>query len=221
MADQNIVNLVYATAKKAGASDTVMLALFEACIVESGFTNPQSATDHDSIGVLQQRPSAGWPNPGDVPTAVNSFVSRAKAKEGSTSSAGMLAQSVQVSAFPLKYDAVKVQAAELIGSAAKAVGGVTGSALDDLINKFKSLVGGGIAGAGGALGAATGWIKSVGDFFDALTDPATWIRVALFVVGGGLIFFGIMKMTGDNKLSDGSKTILKTGAKLAATAAIA
>jgi phage-related protein len=94
----------YETAKSMGANPKVLLALFEAGFVESNFRNIQKAVDHDSLGFLQQRPSAGWPDPLNVPTATRSFVSRAMAKAGGAGSAGQLAQAVQVSAFPSRYD---------------------------------------------------------------------------------------------------------------------
>lgn len=114
--DMAVVGTAYATAKSMGASNKVMLALFEAAIVESGFRNLEGG-DRDSEGFLQQRPSMGWPSPRDVPTATRSFVSRAMAKESRYSSAGALAQAVQVSAFPLRYDARESEARALIARA--------------------------------------------------------------------------------------------------------
>jgi hypothetical protein len=106
----------YKTAMALNASTKVLLALMEAGIVESGMRNLNYG-DRDSVGFLQQRPSMGWPNPRDVPTATRSFVLRAMPKEKlyPNRTAGMLAQSVQVSAYPDKYDQVEPQARSVLG----------------------------------------------------------------------------------------------------------
>ena len=97
-------------AKSMNASAKVLLALFEAGNVESHWANSSVATDHDSVGFLQQRPSTGWGTIDqimNVAFATRSFVSRAMAKEHGAATAGQLAQMVQISAYPSKYDAVK------------------------------------------------------------------------------------------------------------------
>lgn len=101
--DASVMGKAFTTAQKMGANAKVMLALFEAGFVESGFRN-LAGGDRDSVGFLQQRPSMGWPNPRDIPTATRSFVARAKAKAGRFKNAGALAQAVQVSAFPSRYN---------------------------------------------------------------------------------------------------------------------
>jgi hypothetical protein len=89
-------------ARRRGASPKVVKALIEAMGVESNFTNVAGG-DRDSEGVLQQRPSQGWKNPRDVPTAVNAFLDRAIPQRGKYGNAGELAQAVQRSAFPARY----------------------------------------------------------------------------------------------------------------------
>jgi phage-related protein len=136
LADKQVEKIAYQTALAMGADARVMLALFEAGFVESGFRNLQTATDHDSLGFLQQRPSAGWPSPLNVATATHSFVSRAMAAEHSVGgSAGALAQAVQVSAFPARYDqeqAVALAALAQLGqTAAFANGGLVNANLYD------------------------------------------------------------------------------------------
>lgn len=94
-------------AQSMGASNKVLLALFEAGFVESNFRNLTKAVDHDSLGFLQQRPSQGWGTRAqilNVPYATRSFVQRAQAIAGRYTSAGQLAQAVQRSAFPERYD---------------------------------------------------------------------------------------------------------------------
>lgn len=174
--DMAVVNTAYATAKSMGASDKVMLALFEAAIVESGFRNLNYGND-DSVGFLQQRPSQGWPNPMDVPSATRSFVSKASPIQNSHATAGQLAQAVQRSAFPLKYDAVKTQASSLLAQ-------VAGS------NPQVTQLGMGFGGG----------FENITKIIDTLSDPGMWKRIGLFV--GGLILFGlaVMAVTGTGSL---------------------
>ena len=121
--DIDVARRAYLQAKKLEASNKVMLALFEAGLVESNFEN-LSYGDRDSVGFLQQRPSAGW---GTVAQCMNaeyattSFVTRAKQIEDRYSTAGRLAQGVQVSAFPDRYDQRENDALALIASVADLV----------------------------------------------------------------------------------------------------
>src|SRR5262249_44538873 len=83
------------------------LAAFEAAIVESGVHN-LAYGDRDSLGAFQQRPSAGWGTPAqilDPVYAATQFITRAIRANGSQSP-GQLAQDVQISAFPDRYDGV-------------------------------------------------------------------------------------------------------------------
>lgn len=99
-----VAAIAYAVARSMGAPGRVLLALMEAGLVESGMRNLNYG-DRDSVGFLQQRPSQGWPSPMNVPIATRSFVSRAMRKLPWSGSAGSLAQAVQISAFPSRYDA--------------------------------------------------------------------------------------------------------------------
>jgi hypothetical protein len=124
-ADLNVIKVVYEVGLARTVSDKVMLAGFEAGWVESHMNN-LSCGDLDSLGVFQQRPSQGWCNPAslclDVAHASNSFFSRAQASEpGCACTAGQLAQSVQRSAFPERYDQAEGKARELIAVAASMV----------------------------------------------------------------------------------------------------
>jgi hypothetical protein len=114
--DMNVVKKAYDTAILNNASDKVVLALFEAGIVESGFRNIKYG-DRDSIGFLQQRPSQGWGTVEqimDVEYATKQFLNKAIPLENKYSTAGKLAQAVQRSAFPLKYDLKENEAKNLI-----------------------------------------------------------------------------------------------------------
>lgn len=187
--DMQVVNTAYATAQSMGVSDKVMLALFEAAIVESGFRNLNYG-DRDSVGFLQQRPSQGWPNPMDVPTATRSFVNKAKPIESRYATAGMLAQAVQRSAFPGKYDLVAIQALSLLNQVRKTPGTTAPGFATQPV---------GITGA----------TENIDKFFDTVTNPGTWKRVGIGMLGFFLFVVALVKLTGDNELGETSKTLMK------------
>jgi hypothetical protein len=122
MYDMEVVKTAYETAKKLNASSKVMLALFEAGIVESGFRNINYG-DYDSSGkmttsrgFLQQKPEywGGINCVMSVSCATTSFIKQAKQLENKYSTSGKLAQGVQKSAFPDKYDKVENEALALL-----------------------------------------------------------------------------------------------------------
>jgi hypothetical protein len=103
---------------RANASPKIRLATFETAIVESGVHNLNYG-DRDSIGVFQQRPSQGWGvgySIMDPAGAAGEFIRRAKINSARNPgySAGQLSQSVQISAFPERYDQVALQAYALM-----------------------------------------------------------------------------------------------------------
>ena len=102
-----------------GASDKVMLAGFEAGWVESHMNNLPCG-DQDSLGVFQQRPSQGWGTPEqimDVTYAATQFFTPAIHNEPlyPDDTAGLLAQSVQRSCCPERYDESEGKALEMLG----------------------------------------------------------------------------------------------------------
>lgn len=120
MVDLNVARRAYQQARELGASPKVMLALFETGLVESDFENLDYG-DRDSVGFLQQRPSAGWGTVEqcrNVEHATRMFVTRAQRIEGRYDTAGRLAQAVQVSAFPLRYGQREAHARALIARVA-------------------------------------------------------------------------------------------------------
>lgn len=111
-----IARTIIDVAKKLGASRKVMLAAIETAIVESGIRNLNYG-DRDSLGVFQQRPSQGWGTPAQVTNvryAATQFLRRAIPIAKKYGTAGQLAQAVQRSAFPAKYDQVKAQAISIL-----------------------------------------------------------------------------------------------------------
>ncbi len=120
-ADPNVLRTVYAVGRGLGVSDKVMLAGFEAGWVESRMNNLPCG-DSDSLGVFQQRPSQGWGTPAQVMNvsfASNSFFTRAitVAANNPGYTAGQVAQAVQRSAFPSRYDQAEATARALIEQA--------------------------------------------------------------------------------------------------------
>src|SRR5882672_9516420 len=228
MADLNVARAAYLTAKANNASDKVILALFEAGFVESNFENLKTATDHDSLGFLQQRPSAGWPDPTNVVTATKSFVDKAKAQEASHSDAGSLAQAVQVSAFPDKYGQAEQSAKALLlrlKSDALVQKGIDslhlpfgGGILQALLSKILKLPREAIDVAGAGASAAGNLIPGLSEvtgFFAKLASKETWIAAGYIGFGLILIIFGLFKVTGDNQLSGTTKAIAKNAASTA------
>ncbi|MEV0648312.1 peptidoglycan-binding protein [Phytomonospora sp. NPDC050363] len=126
-ADPNVLVGVYRVATGLGVDDRVLLAGFEAGWVESRMNNLPCG-DRDSLGVFQQRPSQGWGTPEqimNVSFASNSFFTRAinVAAAHPSWTAGQVAQAVQVSAFPDRYDAAEATARALIEQARGLAGG--------------------------------------------------------------------------------------------------
>lgn len=154
-------------------SRTAIVALYEAAVVESGMRNLEYG-DRDSLGVLQQRASWGSResrlNPEE--SAVR-FLNKAKSFEPWKGTPGGLAQAVQVSAFPLKYDAALPVAMVWISL----LGGL--SAVDK--------IGEGVADAVPGKGAVDA-VSSLSTFFSERNGLR---RIALVVVGGIVAVAGV------------------------------
>ncbi|GAA2478521.1 hypothetical protein [Streptomyces gobitricini] len=119
--DPEVIRTVYRVGSELGVNDKVMLAGFEAGWVESHMNNLPCG-HLDSVGVFQQRPSQGWGTREqcmDVPYASNSFFTRAVESDRAHPewTAGQVAQSVQRSAFPERYDQAEAKARALIEEA--------------------------------------------------------------------------------------------------------
>jgi uncharacterized protein YjeT (DUF2065 family) len=97
---------VHAAGLSLGVSDKIMLAGFEAGWVESHMNN-LACGDADSLGVFQQRPSMGWGTPEqimDVSYAAHRFFERAVKVDRPDLTPGLLADEVQRSCCPERYD---------------------------------------------------------------------------------------------------------------------
>jgi hypothetical protein len=119
---RKIARRAYRRARKRKASPKVIKALFEALGVEANFSDPGHG-DRDSEGGLQQRPSQGWgPASETLEQDIDQFIDRAMKIKDRYGSAGELAQAVQRSAFPARYDERGKQAEGII----KGLGGYRG-----------------------------------------------------------------------------------------------
>ena len=114
--DPKAARAICSVARRLGASDKVLLAAYEAAIVESG-VHSLPYGDLDSIGLFQQRDSWGtFAQRMDPEWASEQFISRAIRQNEPWMTAGQLAQDVQVSAFPDRYDQRQGQAHALIAT---------------------------------------------------------------------------------------------------------
>ncbi|MFD0556988.1 peptidoglycan hydrolase-like protein with peptidoglycan-binding domain [Stackebrandtia endophytica] len=113
--DLNVTTQIYQIASSRGVTAKVMLSMFEAGWVESHMNN-LNCGDRDSLGVFQQRPSQGWCNPAslcmDINHATNKYLDQAIPNDRNNPgyTAGQLAQSVQRSAYPERYDQAEAKA---------------------------------------------------------------------------------------------------------------
>lgn len=116
--DLNITQTVYQVSMDHNVTDKVLLAAFEAGWVESHMHN-LNCGDRDSLGVFQQRPSQGWGTPEQIMDpvyATTKFLEQAIPNDVNNPNftAGELAQSVQRSAYPERYDQAEAKAQEMI-----------------------------------------------------------------------------------------------------------
>ncbi|MBP2472490.1 hypothetical protein JOF53_001362 [Crossiella equi] len=128
------MKIVHRVGLARSVSEKVLLAGFEAGWVESRMNNLDCG-DKDSLGVFQQRPSQGWGTPQqilNVSYAAHEFFEGAQANEGRFPgyTAGQLAQSVQRSCCPERYDQAEGRARVMIDEARRLMGVYTGSPAD-------------------------------------------------------------------------------------------
>jgi hypothetical protein len=113
-ADANVVSAFRRAIRDAAANRTERLALWEAGIVESNLRNLNYG-DRDSLGSLQERTGIyGRAHALNPYASAIRFLNQAKSRRPWRGSAGSLAQAVQVSAFPGRYDAVRGRASRYL-----------------------------------------------------------------------------------------------------------
>ncbi|KAG9104759.1 hypothetical protein FRC06_011241 [Ceratobasidium sp. 370] len=126
-ADPAIRDQVYRITQARGVTAKVLLATFETAWIESHVNN-LNCGDQDSIGVFQQRPSQGWGTYDqimNVDYSTGKFLDQAIPNDVNNPgyTAGQLAQSVQRSEYPDRYDQAQSIAQDLISQAQASVGG--------------------------------------------------------------------------------------------------
>ncbi|MEU5962304.1 VCBS repeat-containing protein [Micromonospora parva] len=142
--DPAVTVVVYRVARAHNANDKVMLSAFEAGWVESHMNNLPCG-DKSSLGVFQQRWDYGWGTPEQIMDPVyasTQYVTRAIVcdRDNPGYSAGQVAQCVQRSGFPDRYDQAATTARAQLNEAARtyAIAGgsatdVTGDGRDDIV----------------------------------------------------------------------------------------
>ncbi|MEU1589554.1 VCBS repeat-containing protein [Micromonospora sp. NPDC005710] len=142
--DPAVTVVVYRVGRAHNANDKVLLSAFEAGWVESHMNNLPCG-DKSSLGVFQQRWDYGWGTPEQIMDPVyasTQYVTRAIVCDRNNPgfSAGQVAQCVQRSGFPDRYDQVAATARAQLGEAARthAIAGgsatdVTGDGRDDVV----------------------------------------------------------------------------------------
>lgn len=117
--DINVTRKMYEIGQKRNVSSKVMLAMFEAGWVESWLNN-LNCGDADSLGIFQMRPSMGWGTRAqlqDVTYQVNKFLDVAVPIQSRYGTAGQLAQAVERSGYPYRYDQAQATAQKYINEA--------------------------------------------------------------------------------------------------------
>ncbi|MEU8336103.1 FG-GAP repeat domain-containing protein [Micromonospora tulbaghiae] len=132
--DPAVTVIVYRVARSYNVNDKVMLSTFEAGWVESHMNNLPCG-DKSSLGVFQQRWDYGWGTPEQIMDpvyATTQYVTRAitcdRNNPGFTP--GQVAQCVQRSGFPDRYDQAAATARTLLNQAARTHGMAGGSSTD-------------------------------------------------------------------------------------------
>ena len=114
--DPKAAAAICAVARRLGASEKVILAAYEAAIVESG-VHSLPYGDATSIGLFQQQDWWGsFAQRMDPYYASHEFLVRAIRQDRSWMTPGQLAQDVQVSAYPDRYDQRRIQALSLMST---------------------------------------------------------------------------------------------------------
>lgn len=194
--DINVTRKMYEIGQNRKISAKVMLAMFEAGWVESWLNNLDCG-DRDSIGIFQMRPSMGWgtyEQLRDVTYQVNKFINVALPLESRYSTAGQLAQAVERSGYPYRYDQAQATAQKYINEAARPYG--------TILTLWTKL--GGVNGSlGGPLAAETDYASGVRyvPFSNGIAVKysrgtfAVWgDNYRYWAAGGGLATYGLPTM---------------------------
>jgi hypothetical protein len=109
--------------KQRGMDEHAATIAIATTIVEGNMHNYNKAVDYDSLGLFQQRPSAGWGKPNELINpnyATNAFLDKMEETYPNGTwkkhAAGDVAQKVQVSAFPDRYAHEINDASEIVSA---------------------------------------------------------------------------------------------------------
>jgi hypothetical protein len=125
-ADDDMLVLIKHVLDDEDVTEKVRLATYETAWVES-HVNDLDCGDRDSVGLYQQRPSQGWENAADPELSTMDFLYGNPGggtgaiefdQDNPDWTAGQIAQNVQISEFPDRYDEAEEKALELIERAA-------------------------------------------------------------------------------------------------------
>lgn len=191
------IETVLSVARSVNAGAKAVLALVEACIVESLFRNPKDG-EGSSVGILQLTDihyGGSVDARRDIERVVEDFLKRGfagrggaiqLARENDDWTAGEVAQGVQASGHPERYDQYKAEAKDIID----AYGGdaaFTGSSTDEKAFYF-----------------TRGEPGTPEDSWTAIQRLASEVNWRAFIVNGTLIF-----MSEDDLMRSRSRTLIK------------
>ncbi|MGW6936564.1 hypothetical protein ACWGE0_41375 [Lentzea sp. NPDC054927] len=220
--DADVIRVVHAVGLSLKVSEKVMLAGFEAGWVESHMNNLDCG-DADSLGVFQQRPSMGWGTPAeimDVSYAARRFFEYAVKVDRPDLSAGMLADAVQRSCCPERYDQALDRASSMLrqawqGGPEVVAGGVYVVEDGDVrVDRTRLSTSGDFVGRPSVAGRFV-YARTVRGDVRVLAD-GVWRQVASGVAGdpeavlrpdGTVVLYGVLADGSVAKLSDPSEMI--------------
>lgn len=125
------IEQVLDTGVSMGADKRVLVSSIMTITQESDAIN-LTGGDLDSVGLFQQRPSAGWPASRDIPKDSAAYFKKAIAydKAHPSASLGAICQAVQVSAYPSAYEQWQSEAENTVSEylGGHSLGSLSGSA---------------------------------------------------------------------------------------------
>lgn len=183
-----IADQIAAVAKTKGATDRDLTVAYMTAMQESSLHNYTHATDHDSLGVFQQRPSTGWGTPAQVTNVAYAAGKFFDALLGINNRNSLQltqeAQGVQRSAFPGAYAKWQPMAEALVSNHP---GGILGPG-----------VGSPDSGGGSFLDPLLRPLKDLAAPFQMLlwfTQANHWVRIFAGGFGVVFVFMGLTMLT--------------------------
>lgn len=111
---RKVITLIKRIGQQRGESKKEIKAALLTGRIEANFRNPKVATDHDSLGWRQER-QMYYKNPTNLKASINRFFDETSAKNnGRGMKSYQLAQAVQRSAFPERYQTAHKEAERLL-----------------------------------------------------------------------------------------------------------